>query len=89
MLYARLVLYLCHQPNLSALFDVSYLHSDGITYERHSIETHFEKIGEFDPLTRKPCTKKDLIPNLSLREAIEDFLAENGWAAGTLPFHFG
>ncbi|GAB5589674.1 hypothetical protein Unana1_04574 [Umbelopsis nana] len=54
---------------------------DGITYERHSIETHFEKIGEFDPLTRRPCTKKDLIPNLSLREAIEDFLAENGWAA--------
>lgn len=55
---------------------------DGITYERHSIETHFEKIGDFDPLTRRPCTKKDLIPNLSLREAIEDFLAENGWAAG-------
>jgi STIP1 family protein 1 len=56
--------------------------TDGITYERHSIETHFEKIGEFDPLTRRPCTRKDLIPNLSLREAIEDFLAENGWAAG-------
>ncbi|CAO3693905.1 unnamed protein product [Umbelopsis ramanniana] len=54
---------------------------DGITYERHSIETHFDKIGEFDPLTRRPCTRKDLIPNLSLREAIEDFLAENGWAA--------
>lgn len=63
-------------------------HLDGITYERHSIETHFEKIGEFDPLTRRPCTKRDLIPNLSLREAIEDFLAENGWAAGNLSCNF-
>lgn len=62
--------------------EIDNSHLDGITYERHSIETHFEKIGEFDPLTRRPCTKKDLIPNLSLREAIEDFLTENGWAAG-------
>ncbi|ORZ08354.1 hypothetical protein BCR42DRAFT_424956 [Absidia repens] len=54
---------------------------DGITYERHSLLEHFAKNGHFDPITRSPCTEKDLIPNLSLRESIEDFLKDNGWAA--------
>ncbi|KAI8340431.1 E3 ubiquitin-protein ligase CHIP-like protein [Chlamydoabsidia padenii] len=54
---------------------------DGITYERHSLLDHFAKNGHFDPITRSPCTEKDLIPNLSLRESIEDFLKDNGWAA--------
>ncbi|ORX53183.1 the chip U-Box E3 ubiquitin ligase [Hesseltinella vesiculosa] len=54
---------------------------DGITYERQSLVDHFQHNGHFDPITHKPCTEKDLIPNLSLREAIEDFLKENGWAA--------
>ncbi|SAM05430.1 hypothetical protein [Absidia glauca] len=57
---------------------------DGITYERHSLLDHFSKNGHFDPITRSPCTEKDLIPNLSLRESIEDFLKDNGWAAGKL-----
>lgn len=55
---------------------------DGITYERQSLLDHFNKNGNFDPITRRPCTEKQLVPNLSLREAIEDFLKENGWAAG-------
>ncbi|GAA5816321.1 hypothetical protein MFLAVUS_009847 [Mucor flavus] len=54
---------------------------DGITYERQSLLDHFQRNGNFDPITRRPCTEKQLIPNLSLREAIEDFLKENGWAA--------
>jgi len=52
----------------------------GITYDRTEIREHFEKIGYFDPLTRKEITEKDLVPNLALREAIEDFLDHHGWA---------
>ncbi|KAI8366060.1 Stub1 protein [Radiomyces spectabilis] len=54
---------------------------DGITYERQSLLDHFARNGHFDPITRRPCKEDQLIPNLSLREAIEDFLKENGWAA--------
>lgn len=52
----------------------------GITYDRTELREHFEKIGYFDPLTRKEITEKDVVPNLALREAIEDFLDHNGWA---------
>jgi STIP1 family protein 1 len=55
---------------------------DGITFERQSLLDHFHRNGYFDPITRKPCTEQQLVPNLSLREAIEDFLTDNGWAAG-------
>ncbi|KAL9554469.1 hypothetical protein MBANPS3_002799 [Mucor bainieri] len=54
---------------------------DGITYERQSLLDHFKRNGYFDPISRRPCTEKQLVPNLSLREAIEDFLKDNGWAA--------
>jgi len=52
----------------------------GITYDRTELREHFEKIGYFDPLTRREITEKDVVPNLALREAIEDFLDHNGWA---------
>ncbi|KAI8062152.1 hypothetical protein BC940DRAFT_309261 [Gongronella butleri] len=54
---------------------------DGITYERQSLIDNFAHNGYFDPISGNPCTEKDLIPNRSLREAIEDFLKDNGWAA--------
>ncbi|KAI9273717.1 hypothetical protein BY458DRAFT_508018 [Sporodiniella umbellata] len=54
---------------------------DGITYERQSLLDHFKRNGYFDPITRKACDESSLVRNLSLREAIEDFLRENGWAA--------
>ncbi|KAI7850851.1 hypothetical protein BDC45DRAFT_517299 [Circinella umbellata] len=54
---------------------------DGFTYERQSLIDHFARNGNVDPITGRLCTEKDLIPNRSLREAIEDFLKENGWAA--------
>jgi len=55
--------------------------TSGITYERDSLHNHFRHIGLFDPLTRRSCTEDSLIPNLALKEAIEDFLSKNGWAA--------
>lgn len=57
---------------------------DGITYERQSLLDHFHRNGYVDPISGRPCTEQQLIPNLSLREAIEDFLKDNGWAAGNL-----
>ncbi|KAL1926245.1 hypothetical protein VTP01DRAFT_5942 [Rhizomucor pusillus] len=54
---------------------------DGFTYERQSLLDHFARNGNFDPITGRPCEEKDLVPNRSLREAIEDFLRDNGWAA--------
>lgn len=58
------------------------MESDGFTYERQSLLDHFARNGNFDPITGRSCEEKDLIPNRSLREAIEDFLRDNGWAAG-------
>ncbi|KAI8971874.1 hypothetical protein BDF20DRAFT_703632 [Mycotypha africana] len=55
---------------------------DGITYERQSLLDHFKRNGYFDPISRNPCRETDLIPDRSLRDAIEDFLKDNGWAAG-------
>jgi len=38
------------------------------------------KRSQTDPLTREPLRVEDLRPNLALKEACEQFLAENGWA---------
>ncbi|KAK3337823.1 hypothetical protein B0H65DRAFT_532038 [Neurospora tetraspora] len=51
----------------------------GKSYERASIEEHLRR-SETDPLTRAPLTIKDLMPNIDLKHACEEFLNENGWA---------
>ncbi|EGO59340.1 hypothetical protein NEUTE1DRAFT_99516 [Neurospora tetrasperma FGSC 2508] len=51
----------------------------GKSYERASIEEHLRR-SETDPLTRTPLTIKDLLPNIDLKHACEEFLNENGWA---------
>ncbi|KAK3400248.1 hypothetical protein B0T20DRAFT_180493 [Sordaria brevicollis] len=51
----------------------------GKSYERASIEEHLRR-SETDPLTRTPLTIKDLVPNIDLKHACEEFLNENGWA---------
>ena len=51
----------------------------GITYDRRVIEEHLRRGNNFDPMTRKPLTMTDLIPNLAVKEAIEDFLAKSSW----------
>ncbi|KAJ3105211.1 Mismatch repair protein msh3 [Phlyctochytrium planicorne] len=53
----------------------------GITYDRTEILQHLNKIGKWDPLARIPISEKDLIPNLALKEVIDEFLDKNGWAA--------
>ena len=52
----------------------------GISYDRTELLDHFQKIGHFDPLSRQPITEKDLIPNLALKDLIDEFITSHGWA---------
>ncbi|KAK4153012.1 hypothetical protein C8A00DRAFT_44018 [Chaetomidium leptoderma] len=52
----------------------------GKSYERASIVEHLRRQPN-DPLTREPLYPSELRPNLDLRQACEEFLQENGWAA--------
>ena len=51
----------------------------GKSYERAAILEHLRR-SPTDPLTREPLQASDLRTNLTLRQACEDFLEENGWA---------
>ncbi|CAI5715694.1 unnamed protein product [Peronospora farinosa] len=53
---------------------------NGVSYERRCLETHLQRNGEIDPLTRKQLTVDMLRPNKSLCAAIEDYLKKNVWA---------
>lgn len=52
----------------------------GITYDKKDIEEHLQRVGHFDPLTRKELTQGQLIPNLLVKEVIDVYLKENPWA---------
>ncbi|KAJ6220924.1 hypothetical protein RDWZM_006736 [Blomia tropicalis] len=52
----------------------------GITYDRKDIDEHLQRVGHFDPITRTPLTSSQLIPNLAMKEVIDNFLLENEWA---------
>ncbi len=52
----------------------------GVTFDRIEIMEHLSKIGKFDPFTRQALDVNDLIPNLALKETIDEFLEKNGWA---------
>ena len=38
------------------------------------------QVGNFDPVTRKHTTSKDVVQNLQLRAATEHYLEEHPWA---------
>jgi len=56
----------------------------GITYDRNDIEQHLHKVGRFDPVTRTELTIDQLIPNLAIKEVVENFVNENEWIDGAL-----
>jgi len=41
-----------------------------------------QRVGHFDPITRRDLTQDQLIPNLALKEVIDNFMHENPWAEG-------
>jgi len=71
--------YLCGKISFELLKE-PVITPSGITYERASIKEHLQRVGHFDPVTREPLTVDQLIPNFSLREALEHFTQENEWA---------
>lgn len=58
----------------------------GKSFERHSIVEHL-RVQQTDPITRDPLYISDLRPNLNLKEACEEFLSNNGWAAEHDNYH--
>ena len=71
--------YLVGKINFEILTD-PVITPDGITYDRPELIQHFNKIGYFDPITRKSIGLSDLIPNHAIREVVDEFLVEKGWA---------
>ncbi|ORM39787.1 Glycerol-3-phosphate dehydrogenase [Babesia sp. Xinjiang] len=71
--------YLCCKISMCIMKD-PVVSPSGITYERELLEQHFKCNGEFDPVTREPCSSKSIYPNYSIKEAIDLFLKENPWA---------
>lgn len=52
----------------------------GSSYEHSVLKAHLEKAGSFDPITRQPIEKSNLIRNLNLRSAAHLYLQEHPWA---------
>ncbi|KAK9161917.1 hypothetical protein Syun_002819 [Stephania yunnanensis] len=71
--------YLCCKITLDILRD-PVITPSGVTYERAALLDHFQKLGKYDPVTREPLDEHHLVPNLAIKEAVQAFLEEHGWA---------
>ncbi|KAI6191293.1 RING-type E3 ubiquitin transferase [Aphelenchoides bicaudatus] len=71
--------YLCGRISFELLKD-PVITPSGITYDRANIKEHLSKVGHFDPVTRAPLTADQLIPNLIMKEVLDDFQSQNPWA---------
>jgi len=71
--------YLCCKISLE-IFNDPVITPCGITYEKALLLDHLRKVGPFEPTTRKPLQTDQLVPNLTIKEAVLDFLAKNRWA---------
>eukprot|EP00775_Hariotina_reticulata_P008220 gene8220-8412_t len=52
----------------------------GVSYERSALIEHLSKVGRFDPISRKALGEADIIQNVGLRNAIQQYLKEHPWA---------
>jgi len=50
---------------------------DGISYEGNVLNEHFIRVGYFDPVTRREVDSTMLIPNYSLKKAIDHFYIQH------------
>lgn len=71
--------FLCGKISFEILTD-PVITPSGITYERKDIEEHLQRVGHFDPVTRVKLTQDQLIPNFSMKEVVDSFIAENEWS---------
>lgn len=74
--------YLCCKITMD-LFRDPVITPSGVTYERTVILDHLQKVGRFDPLTRASLQPEQLVSNLAIKEAVQAYLAEHGWAYKT------
>ncbi|KAM5562972.1 hypothetical protein ABKV19_017924 [Rosa sericea] len=74
--------YLCCNISLD-IFRDPVITPSGVTYERSVILNHLGKVGKFDPVTREPVEPSQLIPNFAIKEAVQAYLKEHGWAYRT------
>eukprot|EP00475_Leptophrys_vorax_P015252 TRINITY_DN21615_c0_g2_i1.p1 TRINITY_DN21615_c0_g2~~TRINITY_DN21615_c0_g2_i1.p1 ORF type:complete len:223 (+),score=13.54 TRINITY_DN21615_c0_g2_i1:3-671(+) len=73
--------YLCCKITMD-LFKDPVITPSGVTYERSVLLDHLNAGKSFDPVTRAPLSATQLVPNLALRESVQSFLSEHGWAYG-------
>lgn len=73
--------YLCGKISFELMHD-PVITPFGITYDRNDIEQHLRRVGRFDPITRQELTIDQLIPNLSMKEVVENYIKENEWVDG-------
>ncbi|CAH1115994.1 unnamed protein product [Phaedon cochleariae] len=71
--------YLCGKISFEILQE-PVITPSGITYDKKDLEEHLQRVGHFDPVTRVKLTQDQLIPNFSMKEVVDAFLAENEWA---------
>ncbi|XP_077224801.1 E3 ubiquitin-protein ligase CHIP-like isoform X2 [Tasmannia lanceolata] len=71
--------YLCCKITFD-IFRDPVITPSGITYERAVLLNHLQKVGKFDPVTREPLAEHQLVPNLAIKEAVQAFLSNHGWA---------
>jgi STIP1 family protein 1 len=75
--------YLCGKISFELMED-PVITPSGITYDRYDIEQHLHRVGRFDPVTRQELTIDQLIPNLTMKEVLENFVSQNEWIDGAL-----
>jgi len=68
----------CHVRLTLAAREAARCLVGGHRYERASVLEHLHRVGHFDPITRSKMTERDLIPNLAMKEVINDFLEQYG-----------
>ncbi|KAK3089989.1 hypothetical protein FSP39_008263 [Pinctada imbricata] len=71
--------YLCGKISFELMRD-PVITPSGITYDKKDIVEHLQRVGHFDPVTRTDLTQDQLIPNLSMKEVVDNYLEENPWA---------
>lgn len=52
----------------------------GFSYEHSALVDHLNKVGNFDPISRKAMVPSEVKPNLALRSATQEYLDEHPWA---------
>ncbi|KAF8370613.1 hypothetical protein PRIPAC_77042 [Pristionchus pacificus] len=68
--------YLCGTISFELLED-PVITPSGITYDRADMREHLQRVSHFDPVTRALLKEDQLIPNLAMREVVDNFLSEN------------